>query len=229
MKIGIMQPYLFPYIGYFQLIGAVDIFLIYDDVNFIKQGWINRNRILMNGKPQFFTLSLRDASSFKKICDIAIVGNGDNLQKTIVQAYKKAPFFTVVYPLVQEILEQRETDLSLYVTHSIIAIARFLGLKTHFARSSERRLFPELHGESRVIAICELYQATEYVNATGGVDLYSRETFAGHRIKLQFLKTGAIEYPQLSPVFIPNLSIIDVLMFNPLSLVKEYLKRFSLV
>jgi hypothetical protein len=228
MKLAIMQPYLFPYIGYFQLVGAVDTFLIYDDINFIKQGWINRNRILMNGEPLLFTLNLKGASSFKKICDIGITGNGDKLKKTIAQAYKKAPFFTGVYPLVQEILNQQESNLSLFLTHSIITIASYIGLKTRFERSSERRLFPEMRGQNRVIAICKSYKATDYVNAAGGVDLYSREAFAIYNIKLKFLKTCAIEYPQFSPVFIPNLSIIDILMHNPLDAVREYLRRFSL-
>lgn len=228
MKLAIMQPYFFPYIGYFQLISSVDTFLIYDDINFIKQGWINRNRILMNGKPLFFTLSLKGASSFKKICETEITGNVDKLKKTVSQAYKKAPFFTDIYPLVQEILDQRERNLSLYVTHSIIAIAQYLGLKTCLERSSEKQLFQELHEQKRVIAICESYQATEYINAPGGINLYSREAFANHGTKLQFLKTGPIEYPQFSAAFVPNLSIIDVLMHNPLDTVKEYLSQFSL-
>lgn len=228
MTFGIMQPYLFPYIGYYQLINAVETFLIYDDVNYIKQGWINRNRILMNGVPIFFTLGLKGASSFKKICDVEIGGNREKLQKTIVQAYKKAPFFEAVFPMVKEILELSESNLSRFVTHSILSITEFLGIKTRIEISSEKRLFPELNGQERVLAICGAYEATDYLNAIGGKDIYSKEAFADRGIALNFLKTGKIEYQHFAPEFIPNLSIIDVLMHTPPELVNEFLLRFNL-
>lgn len=228
MKLGIMQPYLFPYIGYFQLIHAVDAFLIYDDVNFIKQGWINRNRILMNGVPMYFTLGLKGASSFKKICEIEINDNRDKLLKTVAQAYKKAPYFDDVFPLVKQVLETDELNLGRFVTGSIKAVAGFLGIATPIEVSSEKRLFPELSGHERVLAICAHYGATDYVNAIGGKELYSREEFARNGTRLHFLRTAAFAYPQVASDFVPNLSIIDVLMHNPLDAVKEYLRRFSL-
>jgi len=223
-----MQPYLFPYIGYFQLIHVADTFLIYDDVNYIKQGWINRNRILMNGAPMFFTLSLKGASSFKKICETEVGDNRDKLLKTIDQAYKKAPFFDSVFPMFKDVFSQNEKNLSRFVIYSILAVVRYLGIETRIEISSGKGLFSEISNWERVLAICGAYQATDYINASGGKELYSREAFAGQGIDLHFLKTEKIEYPHFAPAFVPNLSIIDVLMHNPLATVKEYLRRFNL-
>jgi hypothetical protein len=228
MKLAIMQPYLFPYIGYFQLIKAADTFLVYDDVNFIKQGWINRNRILMNGAPMFFTLGLKGASSFKKICATEVGDNRDKLVKTIDQAYKKAPFFDSVFPLVKDVFSQNEKNLSRFVVYSILSIVRYLGIETQIEIASEKGLFPEIGNWKRVLAICGAYKATEYINASGGKELYSKEIFAERGIDLHFLKTEKIEYQQFAPTFVPNLSIIDVLMHNPPETVKEYLQRYSL-
>jgi hypothetical protein len=228
MRLAIMQPYIFPYIGYFQLINAADTFLIYDDVNFIKQGWINRNRILMNGAPMFFTLGLKGASSFKKICETEIGDNQKKLLKTIDQAYKKAPFFDSVYPLVEDILSQNEKNLSRFVVYSILSIVRYLGIETPIEISSQKGFFPEIGSWERVLAICGAYQATEYINASGGKELYSKEIFAERGIDLHFLKTEKIAYRQFAPTFVPNLSIIDVLMHTPPGTVREFLRQYSL-
>jgi len=229
MKLGIMQPYLFPYIGYFQLINAVDTFVIYDDVNYIKQGWINRNRILMNNASHYFTLSLKEASSFKKICEIEVGTNIEKLKKTLLQVYCKAPYFAATFSLLHEILDCQDTNLSHFVTNSLQKISRYIGIETKFVVSSELNISCDLCGQDRVIKINEHFHADTYINAIGGKELYSREAFAKHNIKLQFLKTDAIEYKQFSREFIPNLSIIDVLMFNSLDSVREFLNRNSLV
>jgi len=229
MKIGIMQPYLFPYIGYFQLINAVDTFVIYDDVNYIKQGWINRNRILMNNAPHYFTLSLKEASSFKKIYEIEIGTNIEKLKKTLLQVYNKAPFFTTIYPLLQEILDYHDTNLARFITNSLIKISEYLGIQTRFYISSEQKIACDLRGQKRVIAMINAFKANEYINAIGGMELYSREDFKREGIKLNFLRTSEIVYNQLSPTFTPNLSIIDVMMHNSFEQIKILLNDYVLV
>lgn len=229
MKLAIMQPYFLPYIGYFQLINAVDTFLIYDDVNFIKQGWINRNRVLMNGSPLLLTLNLKGASSFKKICEIEIGSNTDKIQKTIIQAYRKAPFFQDVYPIIQEILVFKENNLARFVANSIVKISHFLKLETKFDISSELNIAKDRMGQERILEICKFYGAREYINAIGGVELYSKNDFEKEKIKLFFLKSYEIKYKQFSDQFTSALSIIDVLMFNPPEIISNFLTNYELI
>ncbi|MCM8813875.1 MAG: WbqC family protein, partial [Candidatus Omnitrophica bacterium] len=99
MKLGIMQPYIFPYLGYFQLIGAVDKYVIYDDVNYIRSGWINRNYIIVNRRQYLFTICIDHASPFKLINELTIKDDFVKLSKTIELAYKKAPYFTEAFAL----------------------------------------------------------------------------------------------------------------------------------
>ena len=165
MRVGIMQPYLFPYLGYYQLIKAVDTFVIYDDVNFIKQGWINRNRILLNGSEFMFNIILKGASSFKKINEIEISGNNHKLIATIEQAYRKAPYFTEVYPVITNILLNKETNLAKYLTDSILAIIGYLGINVSFFVSSEIHKDALMKGDDKVIYICKQLKATHYINA----------------------------------------------------------------
>jgi len=179
MKLGIMQPYFFPYIGYFQLINAVDKFVIYDDVNYIKQGWINRNRILLNGQPHYITINLNDASSFKKINEIEINFNFNpsKLLKTLQQCYKKAPYFNEIYPLIEKVLFFEERNLAKFTTNSLKLICEYLNINSAFEISSQHNIGRKLRGEYRVIEICKYFGAEEYINAIGGVNLYNKEEF----------------------------------------------------
>ena len=130
-KVGIMQPYFVPYIGYWQLLNAVDEYVIYDDVNYIKSGWINRNRILINGNPTYFNIPILGASSFKLINEISVNQNEKLIQKnlkTIKEAYKKAPFFNDVYPIIEKILTCEQTNLAKYIAYSIKAICLYLDI-----------------------------------------------------------------------------------------------------
>jgi len=229
MKLGIMQPYFFPYIGYFQLINAVDKFVLYDDVNFIKQGWINRNRILLNGQPHYFTLGLKNASSYKKINEIEISINADKLLKTIYQAYNKTPYFYNIYPIIAEILNYKELNLAKFVSNSIFKISSYLGIDTEIIVSSEKSISNELKSKERVLAICNFFGAANYLNAIGGVDIYSKEEFSNYGIKLYFIRPNEITYQQFKDNFITNLSIIDVIMFNSKETINEMLTMFALV
>ncbi|MDD5660325.1 MAG: WbqC family protein [Candidatus Omnitrophica bacterium] len=229
MKLAIMQPYFFPYIGYFQLIKAVDTFVIYDDVNYIKNGWINRNSILINNKKSWVTINLKDASSFKLINQIEIGNNKDKVLKCINFSYAKAPFFKEIFPFIEDIINCNKVNLAEFVCNSIKAIAEYLDLKTEFLISSDIEINNKLKGQKKVIDICKKIGAQEYINAIGGVQLYSKEEFHANGIALNFLESKDIEYEQFNHKFVPSLSMIDVLMFNPREKVKEMLKEYNLI
>ena len=224
-----MQPYFFPYIGYFQLINAVDEFVVYDDVNFIKQGWISKNRILVNKQAVDIILQLNGASSFKKINEINLGKNRLKLLKTIEQAYKKAPFFNSVFPIVSEILTFNENNLAFFLTNSLIKISEYLSINTKIIISSDINKNNLLKGKDKVLEICKKTNALDYINAIGGIELYNKEEFIENNIKLCFLKTKKVEYNQFDDNFIPGLSIIDILMFNSPEEINIMLNKFELV
>lgn len=230
MKLGIMQPYFLPYIGYFQLIKAVDKYVIYDDVNFIKRGWINRNNILLDGKCFLFTLPLLEASQNKLINEIFLSEDQCKLLKTIRTAYQKAPHFSSVFPMVEKIFGYPDRNLARYVGNSIIQIADYLQLDTEFIYSSDlKEKDCSLKGQEKILNICKITGATEYINAIGGMELYSKGCFAENNMQLSFLKTQSIEYKQLNSEFIPCLSILDVLMFNSIEQTNKLLMQYELV
>jgi len=229
MTLGIMQPYLFPYIGYWQLINAVDTFVIYDDVNYIKQGYINRNSILSNGRSQQITLELIGASSNKFINEIKVGNNSRKIIKSLKQNYIKAPYFKEVSELLENILLKEEKNLAKFIGFSIEEIATYLNIKTQFIYSSNIKKDNELKAQDKVIDICKQLKATNYINAIGGQDLYSKDDFNRENIQLNFLDTELIEYKQLKNDFIPYLSIIDILMFNSENEIKEMLNNYKLV
>lgn len=232
MKIGIMQPYFLPYIGYWQLLNAVDKYIIYDDVNYINRGWINRNRILLNSKDKMITLSLKEVSQNKLIKEIELLNNEkerEKLLKTISQSYKKAPFYDEVYPLIEEILNFKEINLGKFLENSIKKIIEYLEINTTILISSEIEKDNMLKGKNKILDICKNLGASEYYNAIGGQELYSYEEFNKEGIKLKFLKSGNIEYKQFKNEFIPNLSIIDVMMFNSKEKIKEFLNNYTLI
>ncbi len=229
MKLGIMQPYFFPYVGYWQLLNAVDLYILYDDVNYIKGGWINRNRILINNVDKYFTLSCHGASSNKNINEIEVGKNKNKLIKTIEYNYKKAPYFESIFPIIENIITFEEDNLAIYLENSIIRIANLLGIKTRIIKSSEINNDEELKGENRVINLCKKNNADVYINPIGGEFLYSKETFQLNNIDLKFLKTNQISYEQFSSPFISHLSIIDLLMFNGIEKCRLFLKEYTLI
>ncbi len=232
LKVAIMQPYFMPYIGYFQLINAVDEFIIYDDVNFINKGWINRNNILAIDKANLFTIPLIGASQNKLINEIEILNDGkwkQKLLKTIEQSYKKAPFFNEVYPILAEIVQSNESQLSAYIYNSITTICNYLKINTLITKSSSEFKNTDLKAQNRIIDICIKRNATQYINPIGGQELYQKEAFELHKIKLNFIKTNPINYHQFGKIFVPYLSIIDLLMFLDKSEIIEKLNEFELI
>lgn len=232
MKIGVMQPYFVPYIGYWQLINAVDKYVIFDDVNFIKRGWINRNRILVAGEPHYLNISMLGRSQNKLINQIEINQDQVLLEKnlrTIQWEYKNAPFYNTIYPLIEKILKCKKKNVVSYIMNSLFIICDYLEMNTEFVISSSLEKNNKLKGQEKIIEICEILGASEYYNAIGGQDLYSFSAFDSRNIKLLFLKTNKIEYQQFENEFQPNLSIIDVLMFNSKEQVRKFLDEYTLV
>ena len=232
MKIGIMQPYIFPYIGYFQLINAVDKFVIYDDVNFINKGWINRNRILNNGKDSLFSIPLKDASQNKLISEIEV--NWDNnwkikFLKTLEQCYKKAPFYNEALLIVEETLKVEKATISGISDHNLRLICSYLGIETEIISSSVIYQNTHLKAQDRILDICLQEKATQYINPIGGLELYDKDIFTDKDIKMNFIKSHSVEYSQFKNEFVPWLSMIDVLMFNSKEKIKEFLDNYELI
>ena len=233
MKLGIMQPYFFPYIGYWQLMNAVDTYVIYDDVTFIKNGWVNRNRILINGEARYFNLPTVGAGSYVMIKDIELSKEQklfDKLIKSLDGAYKKAPFYSETMPLLESIILSNKKYMGELLELQVREVAKHLNMQTQILLSSQEvKKDTSLHAQDKVLDICRNLGATEYYNAIGGTELYDKNTFAENGIKLSFLSTDPISYKQYKNEFVPYLSIIDVLMFNGVSGTKEYLKAFKLI
>lgn len=217
MKIAIMQPYLLPYIGYFQLINAVDRFIFLDDVNYIKKGWINRNRILVNSREYLFTIPLKEASQNKLIKDLQLADDEkwkSKLIRTIDDSYKKAPQFKNVFPLVNQIIHFDEKNLSKYILNSIILLNEYLNISTEIVPGSSIYNNYSLKAQEKIVDICRKEHARIYINAIGGIDLYSKDIFSESGIELKFIRSLPLKYPQFNKQFIPWLSILDVMMFN---------------
>lgn len=232
MKLGIMQPYLFPYIGYFQLINCVDKFVIHDDVQWIKGGWINRNRILTNNQDNLITLSIKKRSSLDKILNFEIDDNPKNRIKFLSQiksSYIKSPFFKNIFPIIEKIVTNNEKNICKFIYESILEINSYLNIKTPIFFSSKINKNEHLRSEDRVLDICKIMKANTYINPIGGIDLYNKDIFQLRGIKLYFINTNKILYKQYDNDFVPNLSIIDVIMFNSRVTISKMLNEFKLL
>jgi hypothetical protein len=229
VKLAIMQPYFFPYLGYWQLISAADTFVIYDDVNYIKGGWVNRNRILVNQHEYMLTLPLDHASPNKLINEIALSGERERLIKTVAMAYRKAPHFAATMPLIEDILRNPADNLALLLEYSIRRLCDFIGIGTEILVSSKIDKTNQLCGQGRVLNVCARLGAKQYINSVGGKALYDGAVFREHGIVLSFLEAMPFAYEQFGGLSLPSLSIIDVLMFNSRDQVKEFLGQYELV
>ena len=224
-----MQPYLFPYIGYWQLVNAVDFFVLLDDVNYINKGFINRNSLLINNKKFKFTLELKGASQNKIIKNINIGSNSEKIIKTIFHAYKKSPNFNKVYNLINKTLKYSDnSNLADTLFNSIDDMINYLGIKTKLFRSSDIEINDNLKGQEKIIEICKSFNCSYYLNNISGSKLYDPFTFSKNGIKLNFLKAKVMRYAQFNNEFIPNLSIIDVLMFNDLEKTRAMLLNYEI-
>lgn len=236
MTIAIMQPYFFPYLGYYQLVSAVDKFVFFDDVNFINKGWINRNQILQQNTTLRFTVPLKNASQNRKINEIEIADFNKwrkDFLKTISYNYKKAPFFTFTFDWLNEFLFAKEyTRIGDLAADSIQKLAILLELKTTFDYSSqlEYKRGDSIDGQEKILDICKITGAQKYINPRNGIDLYDREKFSKQNIELRFINMDEIVYTQLNPsIFVPYLSMIDVIMFNSVEQTRLFLNKYALI
>ena len=226
-----MQPYFLPYIGYWQLLAAADHFVVYDNIKYTKKGWINRNRFLRNGEAAIFTLPLKKDSDALDVADRWLADDFEPaaLLKPLEAAYRKAPFFATVFPLLETVFNAAPRNLFQYLLHSVRATAAFLDIRTPITVSSTIPIDHGLKAGEKVLAICKALGATRYVNAIGGRELYSRDDFAGHRIELRFIQSRPIAYRQYDHPFVPSLSIADVMMFNSKDATRAMLAAYDLV
>ena len=229
MKLGIMQPYFMPYIGYWQLMAAVDTYVVYDDVNYIKGGWVSRNNILLNGQKHMFTITLNGASPNKLFNEITIKDDFKKFSRLIESAYRKAPYYAEVTALLDKIYNYEDKSLGAFMMHSFQVVLDYLEIDTKLLLSSTIEKDNDLRGKDKVKHICHLLGADTYYNAIGGQELYDKNDFKADGIDLHFVKTELSPYPQLKNEFVPGLSMIDVLMFNHPIEVKQLLTNYKLV
>jgi len=229
VNVAIMQPYLFPYIGYWQLVNLVDTFVIFDDVNFIKQGYINRNLILVGGAPQRITLEVIGASSNKTISEIYVGRNSSKILRGIEQAYMKSEYFDQIYPILKDILGQKEKNLAKFIGYSLQKISNYLRFSTKFIYSSDIEKDSNLKAQDKVIEIVKKLNAANYINNIGGKHLYDKQKFSNENINLKFLNPKIQEYKQLENKFVSHLSIIDIMMFNSVDNINTMLNKYELV
>jgi hypothetical protein len=249
-KLAVMQPYFFPYIGYFQLIAAVDVFLLYDHVDYIKRGWINRNRFLeINRDPVYFGFEVGHVHPESLIRDVHIkFGDQERrkLLKEIYHNYRRAQFFDETYPVIDNALSGSATTISQINGYSLSVIAQHLEITTKIlngykdAERIERELqeLPEDREATnaqpdrktqRILNICKEFQSRHYINPIGGMQIYSAEMFQKYGIRLNFVQTMPFSYTQLANQFHENLSIIDVLMNCGKEKTQLLLKKYILL
>ena len=228
-----MQPYFFPYLGYFQLIASVEKFIVYDDVAFIKQGWINRNRILVDGSAHTFSIPIDDLSSFRLIKDTEVNGRlfpkwKSKFLKTIDMEYRKAPHFEAARSMIERAVSVESKSIARMAVESILEVSSYLGLTTRMILSSRGYKNEFLKGRERVIDICKKESAESYINVPGGMELYTKEDFEREGIELKFIKPVLKPYSQFGKDFCPGLSMIDVLMFNSPETCRQLVREVEL-
>lgn len=232
MTVAIMQPYFFPYMGYFQLLNSVDMFVVYDDVQYMKGGWVNRNRILCDGSPKWLTYPVQRRPHETLISEMRYVAAPtarDNMVNAVSESYRKAPYFEAHIGPVADLLRQDERSLSLYNEGVLRELTSMMGIGCEFVRSSELAAGRDRRGQDRVLEICKALGASRYINPIGGMNLYEREAFGDAGIDLKFLRMKDVVYQQFGDPFVPDLSIIDVMFFNTVEQASGFLDHCELV
>lgn len=232
--VSIMQPYLFPYVGYFCLIQASDIFVFYDDVNYIKQGWVNRNRILLNGAPHTFSVPLENGSSFEQIGNVRILGFSrfkDKFMRTLSQSYGGACCYRQGMDYVDWVLDGDFVSISQLAMRAVVGVFEILGVHREFIVSSER--FPDTKGlerSERIVSIVKSLNGSRYFNSIGGMGLYDKSFFSSRGVELGFVEPYMKPYAQYKGIeFVPGLSVIDILMNNDLDAVKGHFISYNII
>jgi len=228
-----MQPYFLPYMGYFHLLNSVDEFVIYDNIQYTKKGWINRNRILVNGKDKLISLPLKKGSDYLNVIDRKLSDNWDGerskLLNLIKSSYKRSPQYSIVFPIIEKCIQFPDNNLFNFILNSLTQLNLFLEIDTKVTISSTINIDHTLKSKDKVIAICKNLDATTYINAIGGQELYNVEDFKNHKLDLKFIKSSLLNYKQYKNEFIPWLSILDILFFNEKQDIIKHLNEYTLI
>ena len=229
-----MQPYLFPYIGYFHLIYSSDIHVVYDDVDFIKNGWINRNNIYGKTESLLITIPLSKQSSNKKINETEINYNVYDWKKKIYKqfelTYQKAPYYSQVFKLIESIFEKNHKFINELNVDGIQSVVDYIGgYNGKIIKSSTEFNNTHLKSQERILDICKQTNSDTYINVISGNHLYNKDIFKNNGIDLCFINSKIETYQQFHKTFIPFLSILDILMFNDKNKIQEMLKQYTLI
>lgn len=228
-----MQPYLFPYVGYFQLIDSVDEFVLYDNVNFIKKGWINRNNIAVNGRPHLFSVPVKNKSQNLVIRDVEIDNQSfskwrKKFLKTLQMSYGKAQNFDQAFEIVNLCLSEK-SHISALCRDSLTILCEYLEIKANISEASSLPVKKKVGKVENLVGLCNHLGATKYINAPSGKSLYDKEAFSKRGISLEFLQPSVKEYTQTnSKFFMKNLSVIDIIMNCKRSECKDLISGYSI-
>jgi len=232
-KVAIMQPYFLPYVGYFHLINSVDEFIIYDNIKYTKKGWINRNRILVDGKDRLLTLPLKKDSDYLNVVDRKLTDSWPlekvKILNQIKGAYNKAPYYHNAFPVLKACMEAPSENLFDFIFTSLRLLNSYLRIHTKIRVSSSIDINHNLKSQDKGIAICKELKADTYINAVGGQELYNKKDFKTEGLNLNFVKSPKLEYKQYKNEFVPWLSIVDVMMFNKRTEITNYLNNYTLI
>ncbi|ULC60556.1 WbqC family protein [Flaviramulus sp. BrNp1-15] len=234
MKLGIMQPYFFPYLGYFSLIDATDFWVVFDEVQFIRHGWVERNRVQnSDGGWQYIKVPLVKAPRQNLIKDTFIRFNENWESKILAQLTcykKKAPYYNQVINLLEKIFEKKNKDITSLNILVLKKVCEYIGMEFNYDVFSQT----EMDFSSTIkkpgdwaLQISKYYEASTYVNPYGGIDIFDRENFQKEGIGIKFLKNNLDIYNQRNKKFEPGLSIIDVLMFNSPKETKKLIESYK--
>lgn len=234
MRLAVMQPYIFPYVGYFQLIKAVDVFVFFDDVQFKRRSYITRNAILINEESNAFSIPVQKGNQQDLINQIKLHdGEFENWKnkflRSLNHAYAKAPYFKPVYDLAQAVFETDCTTIGMLTKRSIEKTCDYLKVEVEFKNSTSLDYDREGDGQDKILSICGLLQANTYINAINGRSLYTSETFQEQGVDLFFLEPKVEPYKQFDSGFIPNLSIIEMMMFLSPEEIGKHLEKYKLI
>jgi hypothetical protein len=206
---------------------AVEEFILYDNIEYTKKGWINRNRILVNGQDSLIAVPLKKDSDYLQVKDRYLADLWPNERKKLInritEAYRKSPYFQQVFPLIEQILNFQDLNLFAFILNSLEGLRDYLEIKSRFIISSSIPIDHQLKAQDKVIALCKARSATQYINPIGGLELYDQDSFRENGMLLKFIKTSDVNYQQFGNTFIPMLSIIDVMMFNSVEKIREFL------
>lgn len=236
MRVAINQPYFFPYLGYFSLIKQTEQFVLLDEVQFIKQGWIHRNRVLSEGGSwNYIRVPLEKYRQKDLISEVRINNKEEwrnEIFKHLLYYKKRAPYYQETIDTVEKALNIDTDSIVRLNEHSLRVICNYIGIPADFKIFTEMGLVVERSEapDEVPLNICEaLGNVTEYWNLEGGASFYDRSKFEKAGIAIKFLKSNLLEYPQIQGGFEKALSILDVMMFNEPKKIRDMLDDFILI